>query len=512
MQLNIFRIDPRQFSALKARLRKNGYRKTATVEQSGWSGSFHFTEAPNPKTPKWIDTFSTFLPDKKYRTLNFGGTLLLKKDSYIFATSFGKAHFFIRPYCDYDFGIELAKRIGNPDDITQTSSRKYQGPQKRDITSYTSNSPLNIAPGSSVDFIQGRIIENEQPTFGKTAKFGTSALLHPEISTGEIGTFLDSVTKSLGGQERFKLPRTLILTEDDEIKKYDQLLIQELKKDSDESILTADTFELFGVDFIFNSSGDFQLKSGNRKAIDLDRITIKDIKEYIAEKDLSDREILNLKVTERRDDGQEIERRLKDAVDFICEDEPVALSAGRWLRFNEDYLDELNRAIDNIPTEETEPEFQRVYSWEDEFNKSLEAHDYEVLDKNFGVIKTKSETPVEAWDLKKGPTVYAVKFGTAQKLNYVVDQATATIEIIGNYASTTEVPEFSNYCLWLGYRGQKPIRKLSNSRSIILKQKIEYWARNCRTRGIKPVLKLSQKLDPEHDVAVSKGENMTPVD
>jgi hypothetical protein len=44
---------------------------------------------------------------------------------------------------------------------------------------------------------------------------------------------------------------------------------------------------------------------------------------------------------------------------------------------------------------------------------------YEVADKNSSIFRTRKSTPVEAWDLKKRTRMYAVKFGTAEKLGHV---------------------------------------------------------------------------------------------
>ncbi len=117
-----------------------------------------------------------------------------------------------------------------------------------------------------------------------------------------------------------------------------------------------------------------------------------------------------------------------------------------------------------------------------------------MADKDFSIFKTKSKTSIEAWDLKRGNTVYAVKFGTAQKLGYVCDQAMAVLELMRNKAGVKEIPDFESYCLWLGYRGQKLPASVADTGSIILKQKIEAWARATEALGLTPVLKLSRRV------------------
>ncbi len=47
---------------------------------------------------------------------------------------------------------------------------------------------------------------------------------------------------------------------------------------------------------------------------------------------------------------------------------------------------------------------------------------------------------------------------------------------------------------------KKRPENLAESGSIILKQKVEAWARQCEEVGFTPVLKLSRKLHEKHDL------------
>lgn len=172
------------------------------------------------------------------------------------------------------------------------------------------------------------------------------------------------------------------------------------------------------------------------------------------------------------------------------------LAQGKWLRFNEDYIDQLNTYVDGIDIEDTEPEFEAVSTIEGDFNDSGEVKGlgYAKADKDFSKIRTRIPTLIEAWDLRKDATVFAVKFGTAQELSYVCDQAIAVLEVIRNNANVKQLdPGWRAYCLWLGFKLVKVPVRISESKSIILKQKIEAWARRCRELGIEPRLKFSRR-------------------
>lgn len=506
MRLNIFRVPSDQRGALSGKLAEKGLTSTCELDQDGWKGDFLFCATPPPGAIPWVKTFAAYLESDQYYNRSYFAVILLKKGDSSYAITFGKAHFFVRPYCDYDFGIELAKRIADENDITQTAARRYQGKQKKEIRSYGGQARLNVPPGNSVDFLQGKMISGKADRFGKSGKFGTSCLLTPEIAPDEIGRFLSTIDDELEAEARFKLPRTLVLSDEDEIVRYDEKLINELMSSVGTSNIATDTFDLYGVDFVFSSSGSFTLKCGHYKAVEVDRLTMKEVKEYIADKEIPRDKVLALKITHHREGDLDFTQTIKEAVDFICDEDRVVLRGGRWLQFNEDYLEALDNAIRRIEVEETEEDLIEISLPEGEFNESLSAHGYAVADKDFDILQTGAKTPVEAWDLQKGETVYAVKFGTPQKLNYVVDQASNVLELIRNRAHLHELCPFRRYCLWVGYRAKRRPKSLADSGSIILKQKIEAWARQCEEVGFTPVLKLSRKLHEQHDAPPADDE------
>jgi hypothetical protein len=50
------------------------------------------------------------------------------------------------------------------------------------------------------------------------------------------------------------------------------------------------------------------------------------------------------------------------------------------------------------------------------------------------------------------------------------------------------------YCLWLGVKTVTIPAHMSKVNSIILKQKIDAWARRCQELGIEPKLKFSRRV------------------
>ncbi len=498
MRLNIFSILPSERDGYLEKLASSGMTVIKDVNQSDWHGSFHYSGDPRGVPVTWGKDFADYFVNgvKAPRNLSFGGAFVFTKGERCLVLSYGKAHFQLRPYCNYDFGIEVAKRIANNADTRLTAGRRFQGTKKKDIKSFLNNTPLDIESGESVDYIQAGIIDELKSTFGQTGKFGASVMLTPNIDKTGIGAFLDAMEGELAKEARFPLPRTVAITEKDEIARFDRLLLDELESDLHATEFTHNSFDIYGVDFVFGNEGTYSIKAPKKKSLEVEFLSVGDLKNYIRENNIDRKDIVAIRVSYHSEDGPGFEKPLKETLDFIADSENVILSGGKWMHFNQDYLDFLDESLRAVEVEETEEQFRVISDDEPTFNKSEAVRDagYEVADKNFEILRTNAKTPIEAWDLKKGTTVYAVKFATAQKLSYVCDQAIEVLELKRNNVGAKKLQDFTRYCLWLGYRSKTPLGEITDSGSIILKQKLEAFIRKAREVGVEPAIKISQKV------------------
>lgn len=497
MRVNIFRIETTDVDDMTAKLLSSNMQVIHQETQAGWAGTFYFSKTPAPTDVSWAKIYKSYFPGQLPKNRNHFAAYVFTKGDLCYVISYGKTHFYLRPYCDFDFGIEIAKRIADPSDTRLTASRRFQGTRKKDIRSFANNTQLDIESGESVEYLQTGIRKDLHPTFGRTGKFGSSVQLNPKIDPPSLGKFLTELSSAAAFPEQFKLPRTTVITDKSEIAKFDQLLIDELTGDIGTTEFTDNNYDLYGVDFVFGSEGDFTIRCPGKKSLAVEQLTMKELKQYIKDHKLSEAEILRIKIDHDADDAPSWTQDIKEAVDFIADTERVFLTGGRWTRFNQDYLDALDEYLRGISIEQAETQFAEILLTEPKFNTSdeIKAAGYKVADRDFDIFKTRAKTPIEAWDLSKGNRVYAVKFGDAQKLGYVCDQASNVLELLRNSAGVKAIPDFDSYCLWLGYRAQqKAPANIADSGSIILKQKVERWARKCRELGVEPVIKISRKL------------------
>lgn len=506
MKLNIFRIPASEVDPLKNRLVNAKMSVIHEVQQHEWVGRFYYSVDPAPTSIPWAEPFSSYFPSGERPTnRNHFAAFVFERGAECFVLSYGKSHFYIRPYCDHDFGIELAKRIADEGDIRQTAGKRFAGKRTKEIKSYASQTPLIVEGGESVDFIQASICEDRRTAYGKSGRFGASAQVTPDIKLDDLGSFLDTVVEELARAAQFKLPRTVLVVGEEEIARLDEVLLDELLSKETVSDFTNNTIDLYGVDFVFPSEGTFTLSCGRGAKEQLVQLTMGHLKHFIANKDIARQDILKIQIKHEREGDPSYTSRIKDEIDFIADGERVVLTGGKWLRFNQDYLDFLDDAIRDIEVERVEDEFKIIWQKEGDFNASQAVADagFVSADKDFELFQTRSPTPVEAWDLRRDTTVYAVKFGTAQKLHYVCDQALNVLELLRNKAETKQVDSFDRYCLWFGYRAKTTPSSLADTGSIILKQKVEAWARKANELGITPVLRISQRVG---EVDVARGE------
>lgn len=496
MKLNIFKIPKDKVANLKDKFESLGLKNINSTEQNGWKADFYFSKDIDPIQIPWVATYKDFFTEDKPENKIFFCAYIWENEKYCFALSYGKSHFYLRQFCDHDFGIHVAKRIANQKDIRQKSSKKFAGRKKKEIKSYTKNSQLDIESGESIDYLQSSISKDFINDFGKTGKFGSSSLLSPLIEKEDLPKFLESIIKIYESPELFKLPRTIILDASPITEGYENKLVEEIIAPKEGTDFTSNSHELIGIDFIFSGQEKYKFTLENFTSDQFEDLSIDKLNTFISTHSIPKEQILNVRVHIIKEDAKPFSKTVKESMDYIIDDQNVLLTQGKWMKFNEDYMDQLNEYIDNIDLEEVENGLLEITDTESDFNENLKKHGYANADKNFSIIKVKSGTLIEAWDSKKDQTVYAVKFGTAQKLGYVCDQANNTLELISKKANIKKIDaNFKNYCIWLVIQNKNLPKKISEINSIILKQKIESWARKCFELGINPKIKMSKLMN-----------------
>lgn len=498
MKLNVFKIPKERVKDLKDKLKYLKLKNVHSATEKGYQCDFYFSEEPAPTKIPWVETYSEFFSDEPTNKIYYA-CYLWEKGNFCFALSYGKAHFYLRQFCDHDFGTEVAKRIVNGKDVRQKSSKKFAGKKKKEIKSYLKDSRLDIESGESIDYLQASIIDDQKINFGKSGKFGSSVLVIPDIEKDKLSDFFDNLISTMNLKEQFTLPRTVIIDGMTGGAKYEEKLVDEIMSSTGTTNFASNSHELYGVDFVFSGQEKYKFNWRSHESAYIEELSIEALQKYATENSIPKNELLGVKIeVEKEDNSKSFRQSVRDSLDYIVADEMVILSQGRWMKFNQDYNDQLDDYINSIELEEAETDLEEIETMpEGDFNKKMESRGYSNADKDFSKIKIPNTVQIEAWDLQKDDTVYAVKFGTPQKLGYVCDQSTNTVELFSKKSNIKKLGiNFKSYCLWLGLERDTKITKLSDIKSIIFKQKIESWARKCLEYGIEPKLKISYIKKP----------------
>lgn len=87
---------------------------------------------------------------------------------------------------------------------------------------------MDIESGEAVDYLQAGVDLAHRASFGKTGKFGSSVLITPKLELTDLGNFLTKLDAVMETDGRFQLPRTTIISDLDEVARFDELLLDEL--------------------------------------------------------------------------------------------------------------------------------------------------------------------------------------------------------------------------------------------------------------------------------------------
>jgi uncharacterized protein (TIGR04141 family) len=397
MKLNVFKIPKDRVRDLKEKFKALKLTNTHASVQGGYNSSFYFSEEPHPTDIPWIETYKEFFTTTPSNKIYFA-CYLWENDKSCFALSYSKMHFYLRPFCDHDFGISMAKRIANEDDIRQKSSRKFAGRKKKEIKSYTKNSKLDIESGESVDYLQAVIIKDQKINFGKTGKFGSSMLVNPEIEKDKLPKFFDDVIATLATPELFSLPRTTIIDSPIESHRYEQKLVDEIMLATGTTDFSANSYDIYGVDFIFSGQEKYKFTWRGNESAYIEDLSVEMLCSYATANSVPKDDLLKIGLhVEREDGGKPFTKSVKESLEYIVDGEMVILSQGKWMSFNEDYITQLNDYIDSVELEPVEDVLNEIEDIsEGDFNTSLSAHGYENADKDFSKIKVPGGTLIEA--------------------------------------------------------------------------------------------------------------------
>lgn len=494
-KFNIYRIKPNEDVALRDKFSGVNLRRQKTKNIDGWEFTFFFSQTPDEVDIWWIDEYKSFLnnPDQSFKNQIYYAVMLAKKDKEVFAVSLGKSHFYVRDYSDQDFGLELAERIANEKDVKIKNTKFFKNKRNKVITSYVSNSQIDFESGESMHFLKARSVDTEK--WGKTVNFGQSILFTLDADYMRLPKLFDDILDELKKPSRFPLPKVIPVKVEDKIKALDRKLCAALANKDGQGAVEESQFSLHGVDFIFSDEYQYSffVSGQSRDKTEAGPLTMERFGRFVADKSIDISSQLNeLKVTVHKEHSRDHSEPFKNFVEYVDEKEKVCLIDGNWYIFNQSYLDYLKQEIDSIACDiQINAEKLPV---EESYLKKCQANGYFVIHTSMETVDKKYS--VEAGDMIRGDTLYVVKKGTPQKLNYAIDQAMSSIYYLQENNGKVKVGgkeyEIKKICILLLLDRKTSIKHLFDLNSLIFHMKVIDWHRQCRNLRFEPLVEIQQ--------------------
>lgn len=493
---NIYKIPVEHKDNLLEKLEEVGLTKQKSINEEGFECSFYLSESPDAVDIWWMDLYKDFIDNEKAEFKNhlFFGVYVIYNDSIFYAISLGKSYFYLQSYCDMDFGLNLAARIINTESIKLKNSKFFRSKKNKTITTY---SEISLSYDSSESIYMLKASPENKEIWGETMSFGRSVQMNIDLGPKHLTKIIQIIEDTLLQPAKIDIPMVLPIKNEEIIEHLNYKLFEDLKSTSDTTI-NIDEIQTIGVTFVFAGDNRYQiyLPKSNLKSEILDGLNITDIKNFLLSNNIDYETFEALKIKVIRDEGRGYSKTIKQVLDYIDHETNKCLIEGTWNEFNDSYIKFLQDSVDKIDLDIHDLNLDYIEGEkEEDYNKRISTnHNYVIGDKDLETIKNKYK--IEIMDLYKDGTLYFVKKGTPQKLTYCIDQAINSLRYIKS-DETSELMKKKNMnlnklTLWL-LPVTKPIKRLSEIRSLILLMKLSELRKECMDKGIPLSIRLNYK-------------------
>ncbi len=508
---NFFRLYPHLKDDLIRHLTVKGFVlvDAKTEQDNGVSFLYElfFTQPPKNMPVKWIKELQKQFALDDHEVDVYSAVVLVSFESKLYAISYGASHFYVSRYSDFEFGINIASRLVSA--YKTKNSREFGGIKTKSIETYLSPDELAFEAGEAVNYIKGTPVNTS--VWGKTISCGQSVQLRrSDLSVKGIHTTCQRLEAALSLPVTKEIPRSIQVKDSAQNLALTQQLISDMQQGH--YMVSISPLQLSGVAFLFADHHEFTcVANGIRIEID-ENSSLSEIDALVSTHFAGDYQKLLEATIEAHEDGiVAYQKSFICFIDYVDTQNNYYLEEGKWYQFDKNYLSNVRNEVNRIKIDSTSEivrfdeaaytlwqaqqlPAQRHYR-ERYLNELLAAnHGYVNFDRDCELFEGAA---AEITDLYRQNTIYIVKIGKPQKLNYAVDQATAAIRILERRAfilNVGGVPEkVQKVCLWLFFERETPISLLSEVNSLIFLMKLANWRKTVLMAGLQAEVRVSYR-------------------
>ncbi|MEL5899711.1 DUF6119 family protein [Clostridium sporogenes] len=506
---NIYKIIKEEENNLIEKLESVNLISTYVTEINGYKFEFFYSHNPQEIDIWWTDLYRDFFVDIEIpKNKIYFGVLLISNSDLVYAVSLGKAHFYLKNFCDLEFGLKLAERIVDKNNMKIKNSKYFNMKKSKTITTYQNGSVVDYDSGESMQYIKAKTIDEEK--WGSVVSFGNSVSFSINKNPQDLTILINDIEEILKERPKFSIPRVEEIKDEEQINQLNLKLVSQLL--NDDSNIQTEEVSMYGVDFVFSDKNQYTLFLKGKKretSYETRELNMEDFRTFIVKNNINlYKELDNIYVEAKNENNKGFSSNIKSFLDYI-DDEKHCLLDGRWYQFNSSYIDYIETEVNTINFEYIEDydlsiEEYNSYIKENQLNKDImykenyfntikEENGFLNFDRNFEIIRDKYK--IEKMDLYKDNALYFVKIGTPQKLGYVVDQCISTVNVLKDRETEIIIDsiliEPKEICLWLVLDRKNKIDKLSDLESLIFLMKLVEWKKKVLNAGYEYKVKVN---------------------
>lgn len=205
---NIYKIKDGKVNELSEHLVSDRrYRIVSSNVLTGYNVRTYFA-GPDDANMWWLDQYGDLFFDNNSSKHNqiYSGAIIASKDANGYILPFGKTHFYIQEFIEYNFGLEMAEKIADPNQAKMKSLKRFGGKTSKSLISYTTGSSLDFSSGDSAEYLKLRPQSADDwgtsfIHFGTSIQFGSL-----DVEPSDLGDLLQRIDSAYSSRRKFEIP------------------------------------------------------------------------------------------------------------------------------------------------------------------------------------------------------------------------------------------------------------------------------------------------------------------
>ena len=335
------------------------------------------------KVPKneieWFSKWKTFFEIgedinlRKERLTGHGILVFYIEESEVFyAMTFGKSFSLIKNFIDAEYGMRMASILFDGKAMDTISSKYFSITANKTITSYNGEQAFNFEEGEAVDLLKSSITEHDgrhdnryitellskirREAIIGYAKIGLTARSENVVTIENLAEIIKLISMIENSYDRrFEFPKMKPVKDKQLINKLNDRLLSRLLDDAVDVAISVPFFNKDESDnLVFMESIEkVSFKYKRRLSDDYINFTVNDLIEFLKGDNENSpvEDIKQVKITIETEGYQDTDSVLNWLDTQECldnDDNYYALNNGTWISFNQDYIERINKVIEQM--------------------------------------------------------------------------------------------------------------------------------------------------------------------